>query len=119
MVLNVGEGSDDLSLRGQLGDLLELKVTNGAGQGKVAVDTAKVDKTTGGGDTVLLGLELGLVVFGEGLGAALDTKDTSGITGVGLGVQCQSCSGGARACSERLWRKFVDVPQRACCRQSS
>lgn len=116
VLLNVGESSDDLGLGGELGDLFELEITNSAGEGKVAIDTAKVDETTGGGDAVLLGLELGLVVFGEGLCAALDTKDTAGVTGVGLFVL------GTQVASSRVardWGEIFNVPQRPCCRQSS
>lgn len=45
---NVRESSDDLLLRWKVGTLLELKVTDGAGKRKVAVDTAKVDETASG-----------------------------------------------------------------------
>lgn len=51
--LNIGEGSDNLGLGCKLGALLELKVADGAGQGEVAVDAAKVDETAGGRDARL------------------------------------------------------------------
>lgn len=50
---HVWEGGNNLLLWGKLWRLLELKVTNGAGQGKVAIDAAKVDKSTSGSDTSL------------------------------------------------------------------
>jgi hypothetical protein len=77
VLLDVREGSNNLALRRQLSNLFELKVTNGARQGQVAIDTAKVYKSTGGSDSVLFGLELRLVVFGQGFRAALDAQDTS------------------------------------------
>ena len=46
--------SNDLLLRGKLGALLEFEITDGAGQRKVPVDTAKVDETTRSGDPGLL-----------------------------------------------------------------
>lgn len=57
MGLNVREGGDDLGLGRELCALLELEVTNGAGESKIAVNTAKVNKATGGCDTGLLGYE--------------------------------------------------------------
>jgi hypothetical protein len=53
--LNVGESSDDLLLRGEIGALLELEVTYRAGEGEVAVDAAKVDEAAGRLDASLLG----------------------------------------------------------------
>lgn len=41
---NVGECRDNLRLWREIGALLELEIANGSGEGKVAVDTAKVDK---------------------------------------------------------------------------
>jgi hypothetical protein len=55
MYLNVGEGSDYLLLGRKIGALLELEVTYRARQSQVTVNTAKVDKTTCGLDTCLLG----------------------------------------------------------------
>lgn len=55
VLVNVGVGSDDLTLGRKVGALLELEVADGARQGKVAVDTAKVDEAAGSGDSVLLG----------------------------------------------------------------
>lgn len=52
--LDVGEGRDDLALRRELSALLELEVANGTRESKVSVDTAKVDETASGSDTVLL-----------------------------------------------------------------
>lgn len=54
MHCHIGVGSDDLLLGGKLGALLELKVTNGAGQGEVTVDTAEVDEATRGTNSGLL-----------------------------------------------------------------
>lgn len=95
---HIGESGDNLLLGGQFGALLELEVTNGSRESKVAVDTAKVDKAAGGTDTSLLALGdiskviqkrkgcnwtwnsdqltlvLGLVVKREGLSAALNTE---------------------------------------------
>ena len=53
--LDIGECGDDLLLRGKIRTLLELEVTYRAGQGEVAVDTAKVDEASCGLDTGLLG----------------------------------------------------------------
>lgn len=52
--LDVGEGRHDLGLGRELGTLLELKVSNGPGEGQVAVDAAEIDKASGGVDAVLL-----------------------------------------------------------------
>ena len=51
---HVWEGGNDLLLWGKLWRLLKLKVTNGTGQSEVAVDTPKVDKSTGSSDASLL-----------------------------------------------------------------
>jgi hypothetical protein len=51
---HVGVGSHDLLLGGKLGALLELKVTDGAGQGEVAIHAAEVDEATRGTNTGLL-----------------------------------------------------------------
>jgi hypothetical protein len=56
--LDIGECSDDLLLRGKIGALLELEVTYRAGQGEVAVDTAKIDEASCGLDTGLFGWRL-------------------------------------------------------------
>lgn len=64
---------DDLLFGGKLGALLEFEVTDGTGQGKVAVDTTEIDKATSSADTGLLALILGLVVERERLCAALDS----------------------------------------------
>ena len=45
---DIGKGGDDLLLWRKIGALLELEIANCARQGKVAIDTSKVDKTTGG-----------------------------------------------------------------------
>ena len=44
---HVGESSHDLLFRREVGALLEFKITNGARERKVAVDTAKVDEASG------------------------------------------------------------------------
>jgi hypothetical protein len=53
--LDIRECGDDLLLRGKVRAFLELEVTYCAGQGEVAVDTAKVDEASCGLDTGLLG----------------------------------------------------------------
>ena len=51
---HIGVGGDDLLLRRKIGALLELKVTDGTGQGEVAVDATKVDEATSGANSCLL-----------------------------------------------------------------
>lgn len=51
---DIGECGHNLLLRGKVGALLELKVANGSGERKVAVDAAKVDEAAGCGDSRLL-----------------------------------------------------------------
>ena len=51
---HIGVGGDNLLLRREIGALLELKVTDGTGQGEVAVDATKVDKATSGANSCLL-----------------------------------------------------------------
>lgn len=51
---DIGVGGNDLLLGRKLGALLELEISDGAGQGEVAVNTAKVDKSAGGRDSCLL-----------------------------------------------------------------
>lgn len=72
---HVGESSDDLLLRREVCALLELKIADSSAKGKVAVNSAKVDESTGCADAGLLALVLGLVVEGERLRAALDAED--------------------------------------------
>lgn len=48
---HIGESSDNLLLGGKLGALLEFEVTDGSGEGKVAVNTTKVDEAAGGTNT--------------------------------------------------------------------
>lgn len=55
MLLHIGERSDDLLLRGKLGALLELKIANGTRKREVAIDTSKVDESSGSCDAVFLG----------------------------------------------------------------
>lgn len=45
---------DNLLFRRETGALLELEITNGARQGQVAIDAAKVDETTGRANPCLL-----------------------------------------------------------------
>lgn len=54
MLLNIRERGDDLLLRGELGALLELEITNGTRQSKIAIDTAEVNKPSCSYDAVLL-----------------------------------------------------------------
>ena len=51
---HVREGSDNLLLGREICALLEFEIANCTGQCKVAIDTAKVDKTSGGTDPCLL-----------------------------------------------------------------
>lgn len=50
----VGVCGDDLLFGRKLRAFLEFEVTDGAGQGKVAIDTTEVDEATSGADTGLL-----------------------------------------------------------------
>ena len=63
MYLNVRESRDYLLLGREIGTLLELEVAYRSRQGKVAVDTAKIDKAACSLNTCLLCCEL-LVAFG-------------------------------------------------------
>lgn len=56
--LDIGECGDDLLLRGKVRTLLEFEVTYRAGQGEVAVNTAKVDEASCGLDAGLLSWRL-------------------------------------------------------------
>lgn len=51
---HIGVCGDNLLLGRELRALLEFEVTDGTGQGKVAIDTAEIDEATGSGDTGLL-----------------------------------------------------------------
>lgn len=51
---NIGECGNDLLLGRKVGALLELKIANGTRQGKVAIDTTKVDEATGSADAGFL-----------------------------------------------------------------
>ena len=51
---HVGKRSNDLLFRSQVCTFLELEIANCAGQGQVAIDSAKVDKATGCTDSCLL-----------------------------------------------------------------
>lgn len=55
VLLDIGESGNNLLLRGKLGALLELEVTNSARKSKVAVDATEIDKTSSSCNTVLLG----------------------------------------------------------------
>ena len=117
MYLDVGESSNNLLLRGEIGALLELEVTYRAGQGEVAVHAAKVDEASRGLDTCLLScrlsawsiirfvenltLVLGLVVEGKRLRAAFYAQDCTRITRVGLAVSA--------CCHEKLRVVTYDV----------
>lgn len=54
MAHHIGESCYYLLLRRKLGALLELKIPYRSGESQVTVDTAKIDKTTGCGNTSLL-----------------------------------------------------------------
>lgn len=58
---NVRESSDNLAFWRQVGTFFELKISDGAGQRQVAIYSTEVDKTTSGGDTVLLDYQHKLV----------------------------------------------------------
>lgn len=60
--LDVGEGSDYLLLGRKIGALLELEIADGARQGKVTVDTAKVDEAASSLDARLLGWKFSVYV---------------------------------------------------------
>ena len=51
---DIGKGGNDLVFGGKLGALLEFEVANGTRQRQIAVDSAKVDETASGCDSVLL-----------------------------------------------------------------
>ena len=102
---HVGVSGNDLLLRRKVGALLELEITDGTGEGEVAIDTTEIDKAAGGANSCLLTclkvsmlrnskienprrtLVLRLVVKGERLRSALNTKDSSGVTSVALAGQ--------------------------------
>lgn len=50
---DVGVGGNDLLLRGELCALFEFEVADGPGEGEVAVDASKIDKTAGGCNSCL------------------------------------------------------------------
>jgi hypothetical protein len=54
---HVGVRRDNLKLGGKLGALLEFEIANGTRQGKVAVDTTKVDETAGSRNARLFACE--------------------------------------------------------------
>jgi len=64
---NVRQGRDYLGLGRQVGALFELEIANGARQGEVAVDAAKVDEATGRLDAGLFAWVELAVVGGFGL----------------------------------------------------
>lgn len=68
MDCHIGECGHNLLLGGQLGALLELEVTNGTGQGEIAIDTSEVDEATRGANTCLL-------AYGVGISKALEGND--------------------------------------------
>jgi hypothetical protein len=51
---HIGESSDDLLFRRQLGAFLEFKVANRPRQSEVAIDTAKVHESSSGADARFL-----------------------------------------------------------------
>ena len=55
MLINIWEGGDNLLLWWELGALLELKVTDRAGESEVTIDAAKVYEATGRRDASFLG----------------------------------------------------------------
>lgn len=51
MHANIGKRGDDLRLRWQVRTLLEFKVTDSAGKGKVAIDATEVDEASRGANS--------------------------------------------------------------------
>ena len=82
---DIRESSHNLLLRRKIGALLELEVTNGATERKVAIDSAEVDEAASCAYSCLLALILWLVVERQRLGTAFDAEDRSRITSVALG----------------------------------
>jgi hypothetical protein len=70
---DVGVSSHYLLFRCEFGTLFEFEVPNGAGQSEVSIDSAKVDKPTGRGNSSFFAFILRLMVKGERLGPALDS----------------------------------------------
>lgn len=66
---HIGVCGDNLLFGRELRALLEFKVTDGTGQGKVAIDTTKVDETAGCSNTSLLACEDYLIRGDRNLGS--------------------------------------------------
>jgi hypothetical protein len=64
---HIGVGGHNLLLGGKLGALLELKVTDGAGQSEVTVDTAEVDEATCSTNAGLLACSVELAYHPHGM----------------------------------------------------
>jgi hypothetical protein len=71
---HIGVGSHDLLLGGELGALLELKVTDGTGQSEVTVDTAEVDEATRGTNASLLACNGELAYHPHGMKQSLSSR---------------------------------------------
>lgn len=84
MLSNIGKGRHNLLLRPEVGCLFELKVANGARQGKVSVDATKVDEASSGLNSLLLWFVRGLVIERKGLCAPFDAEHASRITSICL-----------------------------------
>lgn len=78
MHCHIGVGSHNLLFGGQLGALLELKVTDGTGQGEVAIDTAEVDEATRGTDAGLLACRRELAYHAHGMRCSLFSCSPAG-----------------------------------------
>ena len=51
---DVREGGDNLLLRGKVGALFELEITDGSGERKVAIDSTEIDEPSSGTYSCLL-----------------------------------------------------------------
>jgi uncharacterized protein YwbE len=75
---HIGVGSHNLLLGGELGALLELKVTDGTGQSEVTVDTAEVDEATRGTNASLLACSEELAYHPHGMKCSLSSCSRTG-----------------------------------------
>lgn len=71
---HIGVGSHDLLLGGELGALLELKVTDGTGQSEVTIDTTEVDEAARGTNASLLACSWELANHPHGMKQSLSSR---------------------------------------------
>ncbi|KAH3676226.1 hypothetical protein WICPIJ_009186 [Wickerhamomyces pijperi] len=69
---DVWESGDDLFFSWQLSRLLEVKVTNGSGQGQVTIDSAHIDEPTCSTDSGMFTFVVWLMVKGQSLSVTVD-----------------------------------------------